>query len=62
MAASEASSEPGTMKKATAIESSRVDPANAVVLPAVRLVFAAAAIGSSPLASSSRKRETISRA
>ena len=42
VAAREASSEPGTTKKATPIESSRVLPANAVVRPAVRRVVAAA--------------------
>ena len=62
VAASEASSEPGTMKKATSIESSRVLPAKAVVRPAVRRVTVAASIGGIPFASSSRKRETISRA
>ena len=62
VAASEASSEPGTMKKATSIESSRVLPAKAVVRPAVRRVSAAASVGETPLASSSRKRETIKRA
>ena len=62
VAAREASREPGTMKKATSIESSRVLPAKAVVRPAVRRVTAAAVGGSSPPASSSRKRETISSA
>ena len=50
------------MKNATSIESSRVLPANAVVRPAVRRVTVAASIGEVPFASSSRKRETISRA
>ena len=60
--ASEASSAPGTMKKATSIESTSVLPAKTVVRPAVRRVAQAASIGSAPAASSSRKRETISSA
>ena len=60
--ASEASRTPGTMKKATAIESTSVLPAKTVVRPAVRRVVQAASIGSAPAAISSRKRETISSA
>ena len=60
--ASEASSEPGTMKRATIIDSSRVLPAKATVRPACRLVAQAASRGSAPSANSSRKRETISSA
>ncbi len=60
--ASEASSEPGRMKRETIIESSRVLPANITVRPACRRVNRAASTGSFPSASSSRKRETISSA
>ena len=62
VAASEPSSEPGTMKKATSIESISVLPAKTVVRPALRRVAAAASTGVAPAASSSRKRETISSA
>ena len=50
------------MKKATSIESISVLPAKTVVRPAVRRVARAASRGAAPSASSSRKRETISRA
>ena len=50
------------MNSETSIESSSVVPAKTVVRPAVRRVTRAASSGSSPAASSSRKRETISSA
>ncbi len=58
--ASEASSDPGTMKSATTIEISRVLPAKIVVRPAVARVAQAASKVVAPAANSSRKRETIS--
>ena len=60
--ASETSSAPGRIGIATTIARKSVLPANTVVRPAVRRVVAAASKGSAPVASSSRKRETISRA
>ncbi len=60
--AREISREPGTMKIETNIERKRVLPAKTVVRPAVRRVVRAAAPGSAPPASSSRKRETINSA
>ena len=60
--ASEASRAPGTTKRATTIERTRVLPAKTTVRAAVRRVVQAAVTGSAPSASSSRKRETISSA
>ena len=60
--ASETSSAPGRIGTETTIARNRVLPAKTVVRPAVLRVFAAASNGSAPSASSSRKRETISRA
>ncbi len=60
--AREISREPGTMKIETSIERNSVLPAKTVVRPAVRRVVRAATSGVAPPLSSSRKRETISRA
>ncbi len=60
--ARERSSDPGSTKIETIIETNRVVPAKTVVRPAVRRVAWAACSGSLPASSSSRKRETISRA
>ena len=62
VAASEESSAPGTMKRATSIAAIRVLPAKTVVRPAVCRVRIAASFGSAPPANSSRKRETINSA
>ncbi len=62
VAASDASSAPGTTKNATSIETISVLPAKITVRPAARFVVTAASKGDAPAASSSRKRETISRA
>ena len=53
---------PGITQRVTAIARTRVEPAKAVVRPAVWRVRQAAPSGSAPAASSSRKRETIKRA
>jgi hypothetical protein len=60
--ASEISSVPGITNSVTSIAKKRVEPANAVVRPAVRRVIRAASSGAVPASSSSRKRETIKRA
>ncbi len=60
--ASERNSEPGMIQRITAIATTRVAPAKAVVRPAVWRVRRAAVSGSVPESSSSRKRETISSA
>ena len=60
--ASERNSDPGITQRVTAIARTRVEPAKAVVRPAVRRVRAAAASEPLPAASSSRKRETINSA
>ena len=60
--ARESRSDPGRTKTETAIEAKSVVPAKSVVRPAVRRVARAASRGALPAASSSRKRETISRA
>ena len=60
--ASESSRLPGITNSVTSIARKRVEPANAVVRPAVRRVIRAASAGLEPASSSSRKRETISRA
>ena len=59
--ASETSSVPGWRKAEAKSETKRVDPAKATVRPAVRRLRSAAAGGSCPAASSSRKRETMKR-
>ena len=60
--ASETSSVPGITNSVTSIARKRVEPAKAVVRPAVRRVIRAASRGAVPVSSSSRKRETIKRA
>ena len=60
--ASETSRAPGRIGTETTIARNRVLPANTVVRPAVRRVFAAASKGGAPSASSSLKRETINSA
>ena len=59
--ASETNSVPGCRNAETKSETKRVDPAKATVRPAVRRLRSAAARGSCPAASSSRKRETMNR-
>ena len=60
--ARETSRAPGRMGTETTIARKRVLPANTVVRPAVRRVFAAASKAGDPSASSSLKRETINSA
>ncbi len=58
----ESNSVPGITNSVTSIARKSVEPAKAIVRPAVRRVIRAASSGSAPAASSSRKRETISSA